>query len=207
MNDFEKTYLSRFGEKNLSKIQSAKIGIAGAGGLGSNCAFNLVRTGFRKLTVIDFDTIDLSNLNRQFYFYDQVGLPKVKALEQNLKRINPDLEGRFLEKKIEADNILELFSDCDIVVEAFDRPEYKSLFVEKLLNTQKFLVCASGLAGWGNSDAITVRQVKDNLVMIGDLVSDFSLSAPLSPRVNIAAAKQADEILNFVLRRSIPFID
>ena len=199
MNDFEKTLLSRFGEKNLSKIQSVKIGIAGAGWLGSNCAFNLVRAGFRKLTVIDFDRIDPSNLNRQFYFYDQIGMPKVKALEQNLRRINPDLEGEFIEKKIEADNILELFSDCDIVVEAFDRPEYKSLFVTKLLKTRKFLVCASGLAGWGNSDALTVRRVKDNLVMIGDQVSDFQKAVPLSPKVNIAAAKQADEILSFVL--------
>ncbi len=201
MNDFEKTLLSRFGEKNLSKIQSVKIGIAGAGGLGSNCAFNLVRAGFRRFTIIDFDRIDPSNLNRQFYFYDQVGMPKVRALEKNLKRINPDIDGEFIERKINADNICELFRECDIVAEAFDRPEYKSLFVEKLLNTGKFLVCASGLAGWGNSDAINVRRIKSNLVMIGDQVSDFQKAVPLSPRVNIVAAKQADEILAFVLSR------
>lgn len=201
MNEFEKTLLDRFGEERFKKIQSVKIGIAGAGGLGSNCAFNLVRSGFRQFTIIDFDRIDPSNLNRQFYFYDQAGMAKVRALEQNLKRINPDIHGEFIEKKIEADNICECFRNCDIVVEAFDRPEYKSLFVEKLLNTGKFLVCASGLAGWGNSDALTVCRVKSNLVLIGDQVSDFKQAVPISPRVNIAAAKQADEILAFVLSR------
>ena len=201
MNEFEKTLLDRFREKDFKKIQSVKIGIAGAGGLGSNCAFNLVRAGFRQFTIIDFDRIDPSNLNRQFYFYDQVGMPKVRALKQNLKRINPDINGEFIEIKIDADNICELFRACDIVVEAFDRAEFKSLFVTKLMSTGKFLVCVSGLAGWGNSDALTVRRVKDNLVMIGDLVSDFRQIVPISPRVNIAAAKQADEILAFVLSR------
>lgn len=201
MNDFEKTLQDRFGEEPFKKIQSAKIGIAGAGGLGSNCAFNLVRAGFRHLTIIDFDKIDPSNLNRQFYFHDQIGMPKVLALEQNLKRINPDLEGKFIEKRIEAENICELFAGCDIVAEAFDKAEYKSLLAEKLIPAGKFLVCVSGLAGWGNSDALTVRRVKHNLVLIGDLVSDFRFAVPVSPRVNIAAAKQADEILAHVLSR------
>ena len=200
MNEFEKTLLDRFREKDFKKIQSVKIGIAGAGGLGSNCAFNLVRAGFRQFTIIDFDRIDPSNLNRQFYFYDQVGMPKVRALKQNLKRINPDINGEFIKIKINADNICELFRECDIVVEAFDRAEFKSLFVTKLMSTGKFLVCVSGLAGWGNSDALTVRRVKDNLVMIGDRVSDFKQAVVISPRVNIAAAKQADEILDYVLR-------
>ena len=64
-----------------------RIGIAGAGGLGSNVAVNLVRTGVKKLKIVDFDVVDESNLNRQFYFMDQVGRPKVEALRENLLRI------------------------------------------------------------------------------------------------------------------------
>ena len=201
MNAFEKTLLERFGENKLTQVQRVKIGIAGAGGLGSNCAFNLVRSGFRHFKIIDDDKIDPSNLNRQFYFFDQIGMPKVRALEQNLKRINPDLDGEFIEKKINENNILSLFSDCEIIVEAFDDPGFKSLLVEKFLNTKKFLVCVSGLAGWGNSDTIISQRVKENLVIIGDRVSDTRQAMPVSPRVNIAAAKQADEILDFVLKK------
>jgi sulfur carrier protein ThiS adenylyltransferase len=76
------------------------------------------------------------------------------------------------------------------------------MLVEVLLPLGKFIVAASGLAGIGNSDEIKVHKVKGNLVMIGDLKSDICKSAPLSPRVNVAAAKQADTILDYVLNPS-----
>jgi len=203
MNKFELALSDKLGSFNFTKIQSIKVGIAGAGGLGSNCAFNLVRSGFKRFKIIDFDYIDYSNLNRQFYFYDQVGMHKVVALKQNLLRINPDIYGEFIAEHIEAETISEIFGDCDVVVEAFDKPEYKRLFVERLMGTGKFLVCVSGLAGWGDSDSIIVRRVKNNIVMIGDLVSDFKHAVPISPKVNVAAAKQADVILEYVLREPL----
>ncbi|MGB3241269.1 MAG: sulfur carrier protein ThiS adenylyltransferase ThiF [Candidatus Omnitrophota bacterium] len=199
MNDFEKKIADQLGAENLERIQAVKVGIAGAGGLGSNCAFNLARVGFKKLKIIDFDVIDHSNLNRQFYFFDQIGMDKVEALKVNLERINPDMEIEILTKKIESANVRELFSDCDIVVEAFDKAEYKSMIVSHLLDTDKFIVSASGLAGFGNCDEIKVHNMKKNFVMIGDLKSDSSENPPLSPRVNVAAAKQADVILEHVL--------
>ena len=58
MNEFEKALVSYIGEEKLRKIQSVKIGIAGAGGLGSNCAFNLVRSGFNKLLIVDYDRVE-----------------------------------------------------------------------------------------------------------------------------------------------------
>ncbi len=199
MNLFEEKISKYFSKEDFAKIQSVKIGIAGAGGLGSNCAFNLVRVGFKKFKIVDFDKIDYSNLNRQFYFLDQVGVNKVEALKDNLKRINPDLELDIAVKKIEAQNICELFKDCDIVVEAFDKAEYKSMFVSQFLKTNKLIVCASGLAGFGNCDEIKVHRIKDNLIVVGDLKSDIKDRPPLSPRVNVAAAKQADIILEYVL--------
>jgi len=189
----------KLGAENLKKIESKKIGIAGCGGLGSNCAFNLVRCGFIKLKLIDFDIIDDTNLNRQFYFSDQVGKVKVKALAKNLKRINKDIKLDLVQDKIEENNIEQLFSDCDIVVEAFDKSEYKGMIVSKLIKSNKFIVSASGLCGVGNSDDIKVHRIKKNLVIIGDLESSVDKLPPLSPRVNVAAAKQADVILEYVL--------
>lgn len=201
MDKFKEAISSYIGEESLKKIQTVKIGIAGAGGLGSNCALNLTRVGFRKFKIIDFDVIEHSNLNRQFYFSDQVGMNKVEALRDNLKRINSDIEIEAIVENVDELNAENLFKDCDIIVEAFDKAENKSMLVSKLLKLNKLIVSASGLAGFGGSDNIKTHRVKENLIIVGDLTSDVKNSPPLSPRVNVAAAKQADVILEYVLER------
>ena len=199
MNKFEESLLAQYGKEDFDKVRSVKVGIAGCGGLGSNCACNLVRSGFKKFKIVDFDKIDHSNLNRQFYFNEQVGLDKVKALEVNLKKINVELDIETSDIRLDGGNIEDAFNDCDIVVEAFDAAECKKMLIEKLLPTGKFIVSASGLVGYGKSDDIKVHKIKDNLVLVGDLNSDSKDSAPISPRVNVAAAKQADIVLEHVI--------
>lgn len=201
MESFKDNLLRKFGQDYLDKLHNVRVGFAGAGGLGSNCALNLVRSGFKKLTIVDFDVIVPSNLDRQFYFLDQVGLNKVEALKVNLLRVNPDLEIKALNKKIDKDNIKAIFTDCDIVVECFDRADHKKMLLEELMSSGKFIVAVSGVGGIGSSDEIKVHQLRENLVLIGDLKSDISDKPPVSPRVNIAAAKQADVVLSYVLRK------
>ncbi len=201
MNYFEKAIIKYIGKENFNKIQAVTIGIAGAGGLGSNCAFNLIRSGFKNLLLVDFDIVDYSNINRQFYFYEQIGILKVTALRKNLLAINPNAEIKVINVKLERENIYSVFKDCDIIVEAFDKAPYKKMLFEEFYLTNKFIVLASGLAGWGNSDTITTNKIKDNIYIIGDRISEISNnSPPISPRVNIAAAKQADIILEYVLK-------
>ena len=199
MNAFYKNLIKKMGENNFEKVQNARIGLAGLGGLGSNCALNLVRVGFRRFTMIDFDLIDHSNLDRQFYFLDQVGQKKGCALELNLRRINPDLDIKAVNAKICKENVEELFKDCPVVAECFDKAEQKSMLVAELLRLNKFVVSASGLGGCGSSDDITVHRMKKGLVVIGDLESDICSKPALSPRVNVAAAKQADIILEHIM--------
>jgi molybdopterin/thiamine biosynthesis adenylyltransferase len=76
MESFQEDIIKKIGKENFIKVQSAKVGLAGAGGLGSNCALNLVRVGFRRLTIVDFDVVVPSNLDRQFYFLNQVGMDR-----------------------------------------------------------------------------------------------------------------------------------
>ena len=201
MNGFYKNLIKKLGEESFEKIQKARIGLAGLGGLGSNCALSLVRVGFTKFTIVDFDIIDHSNLDRQFFFLDQVGEDKIKALETNLRKVNPAVDIKSAKKRIEKEDVASLFGDCDAVAECFDRAECKRMLVEELLRLGKFVVSASGLGGIGSSDEIKVHRIKKNLVMIGDLKSDISSKPALSPRVNIAAAKQADVILEYVINR------
>ena len=202
MNHFESAIVGYFGEEKFKKIQSVRIGIVGAGGLGSNCAHNLVRVGFKKFVIVDFDVVEESNLGRQFYFFDQVAMKKVHALHNNLKKINHDIETEVHIEKIVPGNIFNLFKDCDVIVEAFDKADEKKMLVTEFLPTGKFIVSVSGLAGIGHSDDIKIHYIKENLVVIGDLKSEVGKETPpLSPRVNVAAAKQADVVLEYVVNK------
>jgi sulfur carrier protein ThiS adenylyltransferase len=200
LNKFEEALLSYIPADKLEKIQSYKIGIAGAGGLGSNCACSLVRSGFRDFVIADFDRVELSNLNRQFFFLDQEGEYKVDALESNLRRINPDISIHKIKEKVNEDNIGDFFKECSIVIEAFDKAVYKKMLLEKLSLTDKIIICVSGIAGTGNSDKIITRKINDKFYIIGDGISGVSKETPpLSPRVCIAAAKEADVVLDIVM--------
>ena len=149
-------------------LERARIGIAGAGGLGSNCAMHLVRAGVRRLVVADFDVVGESNLNRQFFFRDQLGMKKVAALKANLLRIDPEAEIEALDVKLDAAAARTLFAGCDVVVEALDAVSAKTMLLGALMPLGLRLVTASGLAGWGRSNAIRLRRMGARVVAVGD---------------------------------------
>jgi len=191
-------YLSR---EQLNAIGKVKVGIAGAGGLGSNCAACLVRSGFRDLRIVDFDRVEPGNLNRQFFFADQVGLPKVEALGENLRRIEPALRLELIRERITAQNAAQLFQHADVLLECVDKPAVKELLVQCFVPTGKLVIAASGIAGWGRSDDIGIRKVRANFYLVGDEQSSIDTLPPLAPQVAVAAAKQADILLACVLRQ------
>ncbi len=200
---FETSLIQKIGKEGVLRLRGIKVGIAGAGGLGSNCAANLVRCGFRRFKLIDFDIVEPSNLDRQFYFADQVGLVKVDALKKNLTRINPQLDIEALALRIGEGDGEKIFGDCDVVAECLDRPEAKSQLVSDLLPLGKLIVAVSGLGGYGKTDQIRVHRITDHLVVVGDLISDISDYPALSPGVTVSAAKQADVILEYFMNRPI----
>jgi len=177
------------------------IGIAGAGGLGSNCAVALARSGIGKLIIADFDVVSESNLNRQYYFFDQIGQVKVFALKDNLERINPNVNIEIHNTKIDEDNVTTIFANCDIIVEAFDKAEEKQMLIETILNEfpDKQIISGLGMAGYGDSDSLHTRQV-DTLFICGDEKSEISEdNPPLAPRVGIVANIQANVVLQLLL--------
>jgi sulfur carrier protein ThiS adenylyltransferase len=189
------TYLT---PEEKTRLEQAMVGIAGAGGLGSNVAAHLVRAGVRRLVIADFDVVSPSNLNRQFFFRDQVGRRKVEALAENLRRIEPGLELTLHDVRLDAANLPPLFGACDVVVEAFDNVESKSALLSALRDRP--VVSASGLAGWGRSNAMKIRRLGTNLVLVGDCASNVRAGlAPQSARVGIAAAMQANAALALLL--------
>ncbi|HON18629.1 MAG TPA: sulfur carrier protein ThiS adenylyltransferase ThiF [Salinivirgaceae bacterium] len=183
------------------RLSSKKVGIAGSGGLGSNCAVALARVGVGHLVITDFDKVEESNLNRQYYFYDQIGMQKVDALEVNLLRINPLLQITKYDVKLTPSNIPEIFADCDVVVEAFDQASQKQMLIETILlhYPEKFLVAASGLAGWGGNEKI-IQNTFGNFYICGDLETEVSDDLPpLAPRVGVVSNMQANIVLEILL--------
>jgi sulfur carrier protein ThiS adenylyltransferase len=182
-------------------LKDRRVGIAGAGGLGSNCAMALARSGVGNLVIADFDIIDFKNLNRQYYFYEQLGKKKVLALKENIQKVYPDTHVIPYAIKLDPPLITKLFADCDVIVEAFDLQEMKEMIMETVLGQMPGvpLVMGSGLAGWGKNHLIRTEKL-DNLYICGDqLLEVTEEQPPLAPRVGIVAMMQANQVLEILL--------
>lgn len=171
-----------------------KIGIAGCGGIGSNVAMNLVRAGLKNFILVDFDKVEESNLNRQFFFKKQIGSYKALVLEENLKNINPNLNIDSFVEKIHEGNILNFFTNCDIIVEAFDKKEFKTLLIENYSN--KYIISANGIGGRELESVKTLTLKKLNIV--GDFYSDISNYQTYSTKVMFIACIMANKILDIL---------
>lgn len=183
------------------RLAGRRVGIAGAGGLGSNCAVALARAGVGTLVVADFDRVSSDNLDRQAYYLDQVGMLKVEALAQNIARIDPAVCVEAHALRLGATSLASLFSGCDVVVEAFDAAEAKIMFIESLLAALpgRPLVCASGIAGFGRPETLRVRR-SGSLSLVGDFESEVGPEfPPMAPRVAVVAAMEADLVLEVLL--------
>lgn len=202
MTEFERLYFAKRDWLVLSILQEAAVGIAGAGGLGSNAAMLLARAGVGKLIIADFDVVEPSDLNRQFYFLDQVGLPKVVALEQNLKKLNPYSTYKMHNIKITPDNVKEIFAEADLLIEAFDQADQKQMLIEQWLThfPDRPIIAASGLAGFGGNNKIRQRKL-GNLYICGDQETECDeCTAPMAPRVTLVAAMQANLAVELLVK-------
>lgn len=203
--EFRKAFLSRCTQKEAEKLWKARVAVAGLGGLGSNVAVFLARAGVGCLHLIDFDKVDITNLNRQHYFIRHLGENKTDALKEQLLQINPWLNIKTSCERVTEENIPRLFHEEEIICEAFDRPENKAMLVNCCLELfpEKPLVCASGMAGWGRSNAIVTRQIGRNFYLCGDGSSGIEQGEGLAaPRVALCAAHEANLILELILGKT-----
>jgi len=188
-------------EKIRLKLQNSSVGIAGAGGLGSNIAVSLARAGIGRLVVVDFDSVEESNLNRQYYFRDQIDMVKVEALRENINRIDESIKVEIFNHRLTKDTMDRPFHDVDVIVEALDNADTKTTFIEeimqKLPNTP--VVGCSGVAGYGKSDRIKTKRL-GNLYMVYDkYAKDDDKDVLVAPRVILMANWQANIVLEIIL--------
>lgn len=191
----------RHGIEFQKKISSTTVAVCGLGGLGSNIAISLARAGIGKLILIDFDKVDITNLHRQQYKANQIGMCKTEALQNNLKEINPYLETKIHTICLDESNAKDVLTDADIICEAFDNAEAKANIVNFVLSEMpdKYIVAASGMAGLDSANLIKTRKVSKRFYLCGDEVSDIKDGIGLvSTRVMLCAAHQAHTVLRII---------
>ena len=201
-NEMHAALEKRQGAEAVRKLQAATVAVCGLGGLGSNIAISLARAGVGKLILIDFDRVDVTNLHRQQYKACQVGMPKPEALLANLKEIAPYTEFEIHFEKVSAENAKALLAKADVICEAFDNAEAKAMLVNTVLENmpEKFLVAASGMAGFDSGNSITTRKVTKRFYVCGDGKSDVNDGIGLvAPRVMLCAAHQALIAIRLIL--------
>lgn len=200
--ELEALLVARHGPGVHEKLRQAHVGVAGCGGLGSTLAVALARSGIGALTLLDFDIVEPSNLNRQQFFVDQIGQTKVDALTANLSRINPYVEITRHHLRFAKADVVRLFETCNVVAECFDNPAAKaelSIGMRQLLPGIP-LVAVSGIAGYGPASAIRSRRVFDNHFLIGDGVTAAEPGRGLlAPKVTVAAGHQANVVVRLLL--------
>jgi sulfur carrier protein ThiS adenylyltransferase len=188
-------------ESHLGKF---RVGIAGAGGLGSNCAIALARCGVGTLVIADSDIVETQNLNRQYFFADQTGMLKTEALKKNISRINTSVKVIIHNLKLNESNITSVYEGCDVIVEAFDSNDMKEMLLETVQLQMPGIpvIIGSGLAGWGNNDTIRYRKIDDTLYVCGDESTAVSNELPpLAPRVGIVANMQANTAIEILMNK------
>ena len=199
--EWNRALSERHGEDVQKKFSSATVAVCGLGGLGSNIAISLARAGIGKLILFDFDRVDITNLHRQQYKANQIGKYKTEALSENLKEIAPYTGIESHTVRITEDNAAELLNDADIICEAFDNAECKAMLTNLVLEIMpdKFLVAASGMAGFGSANTIQTRRVSKRFYLCGDGASDVSDAGSLvASRVMLCAAHQAHTVLRIL---------
>ncbi len=191
----------RHGEELQNKISAARVAVCGLGGLGSNIAIALARAGVGHLHLIDFDRVDLTNLNRQQYAVGQLGQYKTDALRETLSLVSPYCDVTCDTIQVTEENLPDLLKAEDYICEAFDRAEAKAMLVSGVLEhfPEKYLVAGSGLAGLGSANTIQTRRVSQRFYLCGDGTSDSSVGLGLvASRVLVCAAHEANMILRLI---------
>lgn len=191
----------RHGEKIQNNFNSATVAVCGLGGLGSNIAFSLARAGIGKLILIDFDSVDITNLHRQQYKANQIGMSKTQALKENLLEIAPYAAIETHKVRISENNAAEFLEKADIICEAFDDAECKAMLVNLVLERmpEKYLVAASGMAGFGSANTVQTRRLSKRFYLCGDGTSDVQSEGSLvASRVMLCAAHQAHTVLRIL---------
>ena len=195
------------GDEAVNSLRHSRVAILGLGGVGGAAAEAICRSGVGAMLLADYDKVDITNLNRQHYTMKDLGVPKTLALVEQLEAINPYLNYETYTERVIPANVKRLFSECDIIVEAFDKPDQKAMLIENVLTQlpDKPLVSGSGMAGYGSANLIRTEKRFGHLYLCGDGKSDVADGLGLmAPRVAVCSAHEGTMVLRLLIGETEP---
>ena len=201
------TTLSEIGEEGQQKLQEAKVLVVGCGGLGSPIAVNLAASGVGEIHLVDFDTIDISNLHRQvFYSLNDVGKPKAKILTNFIKKRAPFTDVSFTNKPLTKDNVFELISNYDIIVDGTDSLPTKYLLNDACVLKNKPMIYGSlykfdGYVSVFNQlldDKTRSSNLRDAFPTMATDIPNCEEAGTLNAIVSMIASLQVNEVLKLI---------
>ena len=199
--------LSEIGKEGQQKLQNASVLVVGCGGLGSPIAVYLASSGIGEIHLIDFDTVDITNLHRQvFYALDDVGKPKAAVLSQFIKKRAPFTEVKFINKPITKENVFELVENVDIVVDGTDSLPIKYLLNDACVLKKKPLVYGSLYKFDGYVSTFNILQkdgsysanLRDAFPKMATDIPNCEEAGTLNSIVAMIATQQVNEVLKII---------
>ena len=195
------------GDEAVNSLRHSRVAVLGLGGVGGAAAEAICRSGVGAMLLADYDKVDITNLNRQHYTMKDLGVPKTLALVEQLEAINPYLNYETYTERVIPANVKRLFSECDVIVEAFDKPDQKAMLIENVLTQlpDKPLVSGSGMAGYGSANLIRTEKRFGHLYLCGDGKSDVADGLGLmAPRVAVCSAHEGTMVLRLLIGETEP---
>lgn len=199
--------LSEIGEDGQQKLQNATVLVIGCGGLGSPIAVYLASSGVGKIHLVDFDTVDITNLHRQvFYSLDDVGKPKAEVLSEFIKKRAPFTEVSFINKPITKENVFDLISTVDAVVDGTDSLPTKYLLNDACVIKNKPLVYGSLYKFDGyvavfhllQKDGSYSTNLRDAFPEMATDIPNCEEAGTLNAIVGMIATAQVNEVLKII---------
>lgn len=202
MNDFEREKYSRqillFGEEGQEKLKNAKVLVAGAGGLGSPVSTYLAIAGVGKIILADFDSVDPSNLNRQFLHHQKdIGRLKIESAKEKLLSMNPDIEVETIAEMLTESNLDNLVPECDVIVDALDNLETRHM-LNRLVVKRRIPLIHGAVTGYDGQVTTIVPGKTPCFYCIFPRISKKEVFPVLGATAGIIGSIQANEVIKFL---------
>jgi len=196
--------LPQFGTEGQQKLLDAHVLIIGMGGLGSPVAMYLAAAGVGELTLVDHDTVDLSNLQRQIlHRNDNIGQPKVDSAQHNLAQLNDEISIHTVNKKLDDDELQQLVSRVDLVVDATDNFPTRFAINRACVRHKKPLVSGAAIRLEGQVGIFDLRRADSPCYRClydeqGGVPETCSENGVMAPMVGIIGSIQALEVIKLL---------
>ncbi|MBD5172991.1 MAG: HesA/MoeB/ThiF family protein [Bacteroidales bacterium] len=195
--------VKEIGRQGVEKLAGSKVLVIGAGALGSLCAMYLAASGVGEITVADFDTVDLSNLQRQLFFTEELaGKSKVLELAERMRSLNSDIVVHTINSLIRRDYAESHFGDFDFIVDGSDNPSTKAIVDEYCFRSDVPCVIAgvNGFKGqvmsWKPGSVRFSSIFGDGAVCSGEL--PCGIAGVVGPTAGVVASVQAAECIKYL---------